>query len=66
MADLSQRVREVYGMTLVFDGKGWDETEYTGELPAHDAALTTRILAETFSAEVITDEDRLILRKSNR
>lgn len=66
LSDLSQRVREVYGLTLVFDGDGWGDAEYTGELPAHDAALTTRILAETFSAEVITEDDRLILRKSTR
>lgn len=65
LTDLGQRVREVYGLTLVFDGDGWAETEFTGELPAHDVALATQILAETFGAETITEDDRLILRKPN-
>lgn len=66
LTDLGQRVREVYGLTLVFDGDGWTDDEFTGELPAHDRALATRILAETFGANALTEEDRLILRKPNR
>lgn len=63
LPDLSQRVDEVYGLTLVFDGAGWTEATYTGELPTTDTPLLTRILAETFGAEVTREDNRLILRK---
>lgn len=66
LAELRQRVQEVYGLTLVFDGDGWEDTEYTGELPFQDVTLSVRILAETFGADVTREKDRLILRKSAR
>jgi transmembrane sensor len=63
LADLSRRVEEVYGLTLIFDGDGWAETTYTGELPTTDATLLARILSETFGAEVNREGNQLILRK---
>ncbi|AQG80125.1 FecR family protein [Spirosoma montaniterrae] len=63
LSELSQRVEEVYGLTLVFDGQGWKETTYTGELPTTDTTLLTRILAETFGADVVQEANQLILRK---
>mgnify|MGYP002777668621 CR=1 FL=1 len=63
LSELSQRVEEIYGLTLVFDGHGWEETTFTGELPTTDITLLTRILAETFGAEVVQDTNQLILRK---
>lgn len=64
LAELAQRVGEVYGLSLVFDGEGWQEVEFTGVLPARDADLTQRILSETLGAEVVREGDRLIFRKS--
>lgn len=63
LADLRQRMQEVYGLTLVLEGEGWDDVEYTGELPVRDAALSTQILAETFGATPTLENDRLVLLK---
>lgn len=63
LAELSQRVHEVYGQTLVFDGEGWANATFTGELPTTDAALMARIIAETFGTDVAHEDNRLILRK---
>lgn len=64
LIDLSQRVEEVYGLKLVFDGEGWTNATYTGELPTTDTTLLFSILAETFGAELTRDDNRVILRKS--
>lgn len=63
LTELGQRVEESYGLTLVFDGDGWAEATYTGELPATDLPLLTRILAETFGADITQADNQLILRK---
>lgn len=63
LPELAQRVREVYGWSLVFDGAGWQDAEFTGVLPARDPDLTRRILAETFNADISAEYDRLVLRK---
>ena len=63
LTELAQRVGEVYGWSLVFDGAGWQEAEFTGVLPARDETMTRRILAETFNAEIVIENDRLVLRK---
>lgn len=63
LSDLGHRVEEIYGLTPVFDGNGWEDATYTGELPTTDLPLLIRILAETFGAEVTRDDNRLILRK---
>ncbi len=63
LAELSQRVHEVYGQALVFDGEGWTNATFTGELPTTDAALMARIIAETFGTDIAHEDNRLILRK---
>lgn len=63
LTDLNQRVEEVYGLTLVFDGAGWADASFTGELPATDVVLLAQLLGETFGATVVRDDNRLILRK---
>lgn len=65
LADLRQRVQDVFGLTLVFEGEGWKEVEFTGELPVRDAPLAMQILAETFGANATLEPDRLRLRKAN-
>ena len=64
LADLSRRVEEVHGLTLVYDGEGWNDATYTGELPTTDPTLLSHILAETFGAEVTREDNQLILHKS--
>lgn len=60
--ELSQRVQEVYGLTLVFDGPSWSDQTFTGKLPAQDSIMATRILTETFGGSAVRESNRIIFR----
>ncbi len=64
LRDLTRRVEEIYGFTLVFEGDGWEDATFTGELPTTDTELLIRILSETFGAGVTWDHNgkQLILK----
>ena len=61
--ELSQRIQEVYGIALVFDGAGWQDITFTGVLPAQDTNKATQILNETLGGTIVQESGRIIFRK---
>ncbi len=61
LGELARRFGEVYGLGLLFEGKGFESQHFTGELPVNDLDKAVLILTESFEGRARREAQRVVL-----